>query len=615
MEQLIYLIDSYKKDLDTTVESVVERKGKMYLTLSQTIFYPQGGGQPSDTGTIKGKHGEANVISVRMDQGKVLHEVTIQGTIGQNEKVHSVIDWNNRYTNMRRHSAGHVIHDAIISIFPSLIPIKGDHGNKASIMYKGSIPIGEKSHIEEIANAIIQKNVTITSEFITLDELKLRIPFVPLSLPTGKPLRIVTIGNGLPVPDGGTQVQKTGEIGIVNITDIENSEDCVIVSYSILEEQKLPHTEEYNVLPKDSKQNEELSISEFTGQLLDCEQDILSFLGTDPLHDPYPVMKEKLTGKESTFGTIAKKITSIAPQNRGQAGIVLNETKTHILKALDKHYATPSQSSSEASWFDPTIPGIRPPVGHLHVVTMAIDEITRIFNKIGFTRVRHPEVDWDWYPFEALNMPPNHPARDEWETYFIQYPGRPGTNARKQKIVLTPHTSNGQVREMEKGILPIRMINIAKCYRRQIDVSHTPMFHQFEGLYVDHHVSIAHLKGVLEYFVKNFFGENRTSRIRPFHFQFTEPSFEIDISCGVCNGTGILANTQPCKLCKSGWLELGGAGMVHPVVLRNGGIDPETYSGFAFGWGIERTYMMKSGTHLDDIRLLYSNDVRFLEQF
>ena len=205
-------------------------------------------------------------------------------------------------------------------------------------------------------------------------------------------------------------------------------------------------------------------------------------------------------------------------------------------------------------------------------------------------------------------MPPNHPARDEWETFFIDYPGKPGKDPKKQKVVLTPHTSNGQVREMEKGTLPIRMINIAKCYRRQSDVSHVPMFHQFEGLYVDHNVSIAHLKGVLDYFVKQFFGPERKARIRPFHFQFTEPSFEVDISCGVCLGKG-------CRLCKEGWLELGGAGMVHPVVLKNGGVDTSTYSGFAFGWGIERTYMMKAGTQLDDIRLLYSNDVRFLEQF
>ena len=251
------------------------------------------------------------------------------------------------------------------------------------------------------------------------------------------------------------------------------------------------------------------------------------------------------------------------------------------------------------------MPGIRPPEGHLHIVTQAIEEITRIFERISFIRVRHPEVDWDWYAFGALNMPANHPARDEWETFFLE------TRDKKQatrKMVLTPHTSNGQVREMEKKKLPIRMINIAKCYRRQIDVSHTPMFHQFEGLYIDRNVSIGHLKGVLDYFVKQFFGPERKARIRPFHFQFTEPSFEVDFTCTSCNGRG-------CRFCKSGWVEVGGAGMVHPNVLRAGGIDPKIYSGFAFGWGVERVLRLKPGLNIDDIRLLYSTNQEFLNQF
>jgi len=205
-------------------------------------------------------------------------------------------------------------------------------------------------------------------------------------------------------------------------------------------------------------------------------------------------------------------------------------------------------------------------------------------------------------------MPSTHPAYDEWETFIIQSVSDRKQSPIRDRMVLTPHTSNGQVREMEKGKLPIRMINIAKCYRRQIDVSHTPMFHQFEGMYIDKNVSIGHLKGFIDFFVKQYFGPDRKFRLRPFHFQFTEPSFEVDISCDICNGRG-------CRLCKEGWLELAGSGMIHPVVLRNGGVDPNKYSGFAIGWGIERTYMMKTGTQLDDIRLIYSNDIRFLEQF
>lgn len=342
----------------------------------------------------------------------------------------------------------------------------------------------------------------------------------------------------------------------------------------------------------------------FIGMLLECQQDALDAIATG--EKPAERLRLELLGSKSELAKLTKQIRLVPSVDRAQVGTVVNQVKQTILQALAARGTT--QPARTALSFDPTMPGIEPPQGHLHIVTQAIEEITRIFERISFTRVRHPEVDWDWYAFGALNMPANHPARDEWETFFIDYPGVPGRDPHKQTIVLTPHTSNGQVREMEKGSLPIRMINIAKCYRRQIDVSHTPMFHQFEGLYIDRHVSIGTLKGVLDYFAGQFFGPTRKTRIRPFHFQFTEPSFEVDVTCGVCNGRG-------CRLCKGGWLELGGAGMVHPAVLKNGKVDTAIYNGFAFGWGIERCFMMKAGTQLDDIRLLYANDVRFLEQF
>ena len=206
-------------------------------------------------------------------------------------------------------------------------------------------------------------------------------------------------------------------------------------------------------------------------------------------------------------------------------------------------------------------------------------------------------------------MPANHPARDDVETSFIDVLA----HSTLGKMVLTPHTSNGQNREMKRvGKPPIRMINISKCYRPNWDTTHTPMFHQFEGLCVDKEISIVNLKGTLDYFAEKYFGAGTKTRLRPHHFQFTEPSFEVDISCNNCQGTAKI-NGVKCKVCKSGWLELGGTGMVHPNVLKEGGIDPSTSSGWAFGFGIERVIMMKYG--LDDIRNYYSGDIRFLEQF
>lgn len=317
-------------------------------------------------------------------------------------------------------------------------------------------------------------------------------------------------------------------------------------------------------------------------------------------------------GRKGELNEIIQKIPGLPKEQRGAMGRIVNDVKQVIENAFVEKEQEIQNNKAKSKWFDPTIPGEKPKLGHLHLVTQAIEEISKIFERIGFVRVRYPEVEWDWYAFESLNMPKDHPARDEWETFFVDAPA----HLKYGQMVLTPHTSSGQVREMQRvKIPPVRMINIAKCYRRQSDVSHVPMFHQFEGLVVDKEISIVHLKGTLDYFARRFFGPERKTRLRPFHFQFTEPSFEVDVSCGICGGKARLPDGRGCKLCKAGWLELGGAGMVHPVVLKNGGVDPKKYTGFAFGWGVERTFMMKSGLKIDDIRILYGSDLRFLRQF
>ena len=317
-------------------------------------------------------------------------------------------------------------------------------------------------------------------------------------------------------------------------------------------------------------------------------------------------IKLQFLGRSGKLTVAIKEIAKIPEERRPAVGILANEVKSTIEEAIENQESNLKTQASKRirEKIDVTNPGIRPPLGHLHLVTQAIEEITEIFKSIGFERKRYPEVEWDWYAFEALNFPPNHPARDDWETFFID--SEP--HKKFGPMLLTPHTSSGQIREMERNKPPIKMLNIAKCYRRQSDVSHTPMFHQFEGLVVDRGISIAHLKGVLDFFVKSYFGDKRESRIRPYHFEFTEPSFEVDVTCGVCLGKG-------CRLCKEGWLELGGAGMVHPNVFKNVGIDSSEFTGFAFGWGVERVLMMKEGIEIDDIRLLYSNKLEFLEQF
>src|SRR3989344_2197486 len=306
----------------------------------------------------------------------------------------------------------------------------------------------------------------------------------------------------------------------------------------------------------------------------------------------------KYLGRKGLINDLLQSINILKQNEKKEFGKKLNILKTSIIQLIEVKKQELLKNEDNKGFIDITLPGKKYPKGSLHPVTTAIEEISSIFQKIGFIRMTYPEVEWEYFAFDALNMPKNHPARDDFESLFIDSP-------KKEKyggLVLSPHTSSGQVREMLRvNKPPIRMINIAKCYRRNWDATHAPMFYQFEGLCIDKGINITHLKGTIEYFAKEFFGEDRKIRLRPHHFQFTEPSFETDISCNICNSTGYDSKKRvKCKVCKSGWLELGGSGMVHPYVLRAGGIDPNVYTGWAFGFGPERCLMMKLG--LDEIR-------------
>ncbi len=341
-------------------------------------------------------------------------------------------------------------------------------------------------------------------------------------------------------------------------------------------------------------------------ELIGIKNAALSFILEAESLESLEETKLQFLGKSGKLTLTIKEIGKVNEDKRAAIGMLANEVKQTIEKSIENRQDELKKKSLSKvlKKIDVTNPGKAEPIGHLHLVTQAIEEITDIFKSIGFKRVRYPEVEWDWYSFTALNFPPNHPARDDWETFFIDEK----EHDKYGSMLLTPHTSSGQIREMMANKPPIKMLNIAKTYRRQIDVGHTPMFHQFETLAVSDNLSITDLKGTLDYFARSFFGPDIKTRIRPYHFEFTEPSFEVDVTCTVCLGKG-------CKLCKEGWLEMGGAGMVHPNVLKNAGLDPNQYKGFASGWGVERVLMMRENLNIDDLRLLYSNKLGFLEQF
>lgn len=312
-------------------------------------------------------------------------------------------------------------------------------------------------------------------------------------------------------------------------------------------------------------------------------------------------VKVSVLGKKGELTQVLKGMKDVAPEDRPKVGQMVNEARQAIETALEEKSKKINQSlraeKMKRETIDVTLPGIKKIDGHRHPNQIALEDLERVFIGMGYEIVEGPEVEYDRYNFELLNIPANHPAKDEQDTFYIT-----------KDILLRTQTSPVQARIMEKGNLPIRILSPGRVFRAdEVDATHSPSFHQIEGLVIDKNISFADLKGTLEVFAKELFGPDTKTKFRPHHFPFTEPSAEVDVSCFKCGGKG-------CRFCKgSGWIEILGCGMVHPHVLEMCGIDPEEYNGFAFGVGLERIALLKY--EIDDMRLLYENDIRFLKQF
>ena len=312
-------------------------------------------------------------------------------------------------------------------------------------------------------------------------------------------------------------------------------------------------------------------------------------------------LRVKYLGKKGELTAILKQMGKLSAEERPVMGQLADEVRgvmeDHMAQRAAQLKEEALKARLEAEKIDVTMPGVPFELGAKHPLSIVLDEIKEIFVGMGFEIVEGPEVELDYYNFEALNIPKDHPARDTQDTFYIN-----------DNIVLRTQTSPVQIRTMEKQKPPIRIISPGRVYRSDaVDATHSPLFHQIEGLVVDKGITFADLKGTLETFVKRLYGEDSVVRFRPHHFPFTEPSAEVDVQCFNCHGEG-------CRLCKNeGWIEILGCGMVHPKVLSNCGIDPEEYSGFALGMGLERVVMRRY--NIDDLRLFYENDVRFLKQF
>jgi phenylalanyl-tRNA synthetase alpha chain len=332
-------------------------------------------------------------------------------------------------------------------------------------------------------------------------------------------------------------------------------------------------------------------------KILELESKALSHLQRITGEQELEQFRIAYLGRKGSLTAMLRGLSDVPLDQRPEVGRILNKVKETLTRAFDEKKDLLSLGRSAGEFFlDVTLPGRRSPKGSLHPITRVSSEVCGIFSRMGFRIVSGPEVELDYYNFEALNIPKDHPARDMQDTFYVS-----------DSIVLRTHTSPIQVRVMESQSPPVAVIAPGKVYRRDSDVTHTPMFNQVEGLLVDRNISFGDLKGTLTGFVREMFGSKTQLRFRPSFFPFTEPSAEVDIQCVMCGGSG-------CRTCsQTGWLEILGSGMVDPAVYGFVGYDPEIYSGFAFGMGVERIAMLAYG--IEDIQLFYRNDVRFLRQF
>ena len=331
-------------------------------------------------------------------------------------------------------------------------------------------------------------------------------------------------------------------------------------------------------------------------RLLDLASEAEKMLAEAADTDQVEQIRVRYLGRKGLISAQMRRMGSLPPEARPEAGQVANEVKRRVTDAVKDRTERISAARQAAARIDVTLPGRRRPRGRRHLISRTIEEISAIFTRMGFNIAEGPEVETDYYNFEALNFPKDHPARDMQDTLFVS-----------EDVVLRTHTSPMQVRTMERQRPPVWVIIPGKTYRRDSDVTHTPMFHQIEGLVVDRGITFGDLKGVLTAFAHQFFSPETPVRLRPSFFPFTEPSAEVDIGCVVCGGGG-------CRVCgHTGWIEILGSGMVDPNVYKFVDYDPDEVSGFAFGMGMERVAMLKYG--VDDLRLFFDNDLRFLKQF
>lgn len=579
MTECLYLTDPYQTLSTSEVISV----GSNYLILDQTIFYPQGGGQPSDKGKIKAKSGEMHVKSVDYNNGEIKHTGTLTGTFAVGDEVTLEIDWNLRFKHMQWHTAGHLVDLVVRQLYPQLIPIRGMHGigKKCFIEYAG-LPDLDLDQLNQELASLVDRKPTIKTQFVTLEELKKLSNWLPAKLPTSKKLRVLSIGDSYHIPDGGTQLKTGAEIWPITLTKIEQTQDSTLIHYLV----ETPKTTPYH----DSHHGSDFNLADSIANLKTQFNADLSAVKTDPELD---TLYLQYLGKKGRTTQLLKSLQSLALQDKQIYGPQLNALKQSQQEAIkQKKLQLASQEDTGEAEYDLTIPGKPVPIGRLHPTTVIIREMNEFFRAQGFSIGEGPEIEDVEYNFRRLNLPDGHPATDLQDSLFIQEPN----------VLLRTHTSSIETRILSTHTPPMRVVVPGKCYRNETtSTTNSAFFYQYQGFVVDKDINMGHLKEVLTNFHQFLFGADVKLRFRYKYYPEVSPGMGVDMECRFCQGSG-------CQVCKyRGFIEVLGCGMIHYNTLRSCGIDPEIYSGFAFGMGLDRLVMSKYG--ITDIRKLYGGEI------
>lgn len=583
MTEALYLIDSYQ----TTATAKVVEVGDNYLVLDQTIFYPQGGGQPSDKGSIGSGPASLNVKSVEYNGGEIKHTGTFKGSFAVGDAVKLAIDWPLRLKHMQWHTAGHLLDLVARELYPDLIPVRGMHGigKKLFIEYEGIHELG-LDQLNSALEKLVASKPDLRTRFVTLDELKKMSNWLPAKLPTSKKLRVLSVGDNYHIPDGGTQLKSGDPIWPITVTTIEPTDTSTLVHYVVTEPAKEKQYDNSNYRTEFTNIQE--SINHLNKQFSSDLESVKTQIDLDTLYLKY-------LGKKGSTTELLKGLQGYTLQDKQKYGPLLNKLKKSQESAIKTKSNTLRSTIPDLRSVDLTIPGQITPTGRLHPTTVIIREMNEFFRSQGFSIGEGPEIEDVEYNFRRLNLPEGHPATDLQDSLFIHEPD----------LLLRTHTSSVETQMLSVNKPPMRVVVPGKCYRNETtSLTNSAFFYQYQGFVVDRGITMGHLKDTLTKFHQFLFGTDVKLRFRYKYYPEVSPGMGVDMECRFCHGSG-------CQVCKHrGYIEVLGSGMIHSNTLRACGIDPEIYSGFAFGMGLDRLVMSKYG--ITDIRKLYGGEIVYL---